>query len=577
MRILAVLVICAFGVVLLCSLSATDFCSTHEGRVVDVARNTLNSGEFWVPMLNGVPRLEKSPLVYWIVACSGKVWGELDEFSARFPSVIVGLGCVLVTILIGRSMFNSTVGLIAGMVHISTFVYWRECRTAELDLYLTFFMSLGMLAFCRLLFGNSGKAPWFWVLLFWVSMGCGAASKSIITILPVLAACGLGLLLCRSKNNGTEQTSATWCWNVIGVALFLAIGAGWNLSMLLKFPELSQVLWRKEVGGVLLRADSYRPMAFYLTRIVFWAFPASAFVPAALLVVFSPKYKQSHRKIVFLLLWVVVVVGAYSIWPWGKKKLEYILPMISGFSLLTGLVWNELLSKQTQRKFNGGDKITLGVHSLLMSVSGLAAVGFSLVDAEGRWAVAVVGSGLITLSMLGAIAKTKRVHILLWGTIIGSLAAMIVNFLWFLPMMNEQKSPRIFAEAAAKHGGKEGNVVLYIPVFRSESLATRKEQGIPPLNFYLKYNIAYVYSLGELKEFLAKHPDGLVISRDKGITGVQIEELGIKELHRQDIHRTHLELTTKRLPKSWREPIGQVLVEYTEEPMKYTLLLGADH
>ena len=156
-KMLAVLVMCAFGVVLLGSLSVTDFCSTHEGRVVDVARNMLASGEFWVPTINGVERLEKSPLVYWIVAVSGEMWGELNEFSARLPSLMVGLGCVVVTILIGRSIFNSTVGLIAGLVQISVFVYWRECRTAELDIYLTFFVSLGMLAFCRLLFNNSRK------------------------------------------------------------------------------------------------------------------------------------------------------------------------------------------------------------------------------------------------------------------------------------------------------------------------------------------------------------------------------------------------------------------------------------
>ena len=94
---------------LICSLSVTDIQSTNEGRVVDVARNMVASGEFWVPTLNGVPRLEKSPLVYWIVAASGEIWGEVNEFSARLPSVIVGLGCVLVTILIGRSMFSSTV------------------------------------------------------------------------------------------------------------------------------------------------------------------------------------------------------------------------------------------------------------------------------------------------------------------------------------------------------------------------------------------------------------------------------------------------------------------------------------
>ena len=574
-KVLAVLVICAFGVLLLGSLSVTDFQSTHEGRVVDVARNMLASGEFWVPTLNGVPRLEKSPLVYWIVAGSGKVWGELNEFSARLPSVMVGLGCVLVTILIGRSMFNSTVGLIAGLVHISTFVYWRDCRTAELDIYLTFFMSLGMLAFCRLLFNNSKKTGWFWVLLFWVSMGCAAASKSILAVLPGLAVCGLGLLLCGSKNNGQKQTAGRlWWWNTIGVVLFLAIGAGWNVGMLLKFPELAEGLWNREISEILLNADSSRPMRFYLTRIFVWAFPASAFVPGALLVIFSARFRQYRKRILFLLLWVVVVVGAYSIWPWGKKKLEYILPMIFAFSLLSGLLWNELLSKQRQGTLNAGNRITLLFHSLLFVACGLIALGFCIVDAENRWVVSIIGGALIFLGVFTLVVKTSRVPTLLWGTVLAMLAAMIINVIWFLPVINQQMSPRMIAEAVARHGGKEGNVVFYSPGCRSKLPSRRKEQGIPPLNFYLKYNMDYLYGVAELEEFLDEHPDGLIISLAKNLTEIQLQKLRIKVLHRQDIHRPHLELTTKRLPKNWQEPIGEILAEYFQEPMKCTLLVG---
>ena len=153
-RILAVLLICAFGAVLFWSLPVTDLWSVHEGRVVEAARNMLDTGNFWVPTLNGSPRLEKSPLVYWIVAASGAVWGQMSEFTVRLPSLIAGLTCVTITILIGRTLLNNTTALIAGLVQISVFVYWRDCRTTELDIYLTFFVSLAMLAFCRCHFGS---------------------------------------------------------------------------------------------------------------------------------------------------------------------------------------------------------------------------------------------------------------------------------------------------------------------------------------------------------------------------------------------------------------------------------------
>ena len=573
MKISAVVIICAFGAVLACSLGVTDIQSTHEGRVADVARNMLGGEGYWVPVINAVPRLEKSPLVYWVVAGSGKIWGGLDEFSARLPSVIIGLGGVVITILIGRSLFNSTVGLIAGLVQISLFVYWRECRTAELDLYLTFFMSAAMLAYCRWLFKRP-KANWFWVVLFWVSMGCGAASKTILAVLPGLAACGLGLLLCKNKTDEQAKTGRRWLWQVIGIGLFLLIGLSWNVSMLARSPELTQGLWDREIHAVLLHADSFRPMSFYLSRIFLWAFPVSAFVPASLLVILSPRLKQYRKEMLLMLLWVVAVVGAYSMWPWGKKKLEYILPMISAFSVLAGLLWNELLSKQKQRQLNAGDRITLTAHNLLLLIVGLAAVGFAIIDAQGRWMIAVVGAGLIGLSIVSAVVKSGRTAILLWGTVLGSLGAMVVNFVWVQPVINEQMSPRIFAEAVARYGGKAGKVVLYSPGFRRASAADRKEQGIPPLNFYLKYNVAYMNSVEELEEFRDDHPEGLIIALQEYLTEEELKELDIKVLHRQNIHRVHLELTSERLPKSWQERIDEWLAEYAQGKMRYTLLLG---
>ena len=579
---LAAVIICAFGAVLAFSLRATDIQSTHEGRVVDVARNMLGSGQYWVPMINGVPRLEKSPLVYWIVAGSGTIWGELNEFSARAPSVMVGMGCVLVTILLGRSMFNSTVGLIAGLVHISTFVYWRECRTAELDIYLTFFMSVSILACCRLVFNGSGKSGWFWVLLFWLSMGLGAAGKSIITVLPVLLACGLGTLVCRGKKNIEAKTGGLWLWQIIGVVMFLVMGGGWNVGMLVRFSELSETLWNKEVHEVLLDASSSRPMYYYLPGIFLWAFPASALVPAAMLVVASQRCRQYRREILFLLICVVVVVGSYSIWPGGKKKLEYILPMISGFSLLVGLVWSGLLNKQRQGELNSGDKITIWAYGLILLMCGLVVVGFSVVDEYGRWAIAAAGAGMIGVSMASMIIKTKRVQILLWGTALGSLGAMIVNLIWIQPVINEQMSPRVFAEAVSRCGGTADKVAFYSPGLPIDSgtgasVARRKEQGIPPLNFYLKYEVRYVVGEAGLKKFFAKQLDGMIITDAENLTETQLDKLKLTVLHRQDIHRSHVKLTTRRLPQSWQKPIGDLLTEYTGKPMKHTVLVGKDH
>ena len=584
-KVLGAILILAFGVALALSVSVTDVWSVHEGRVTGVARNMLSSGKWWVPILNGVPRLEKSPLVYWIVAAAGAVAGEVNEFSARLPSVIVGLGCVAVTILIGRTILNSTAGLLGGLIQISTFVYWRDCRAAELDLYVMFFVSLAMLAFCRMYFG--GRRGTAWVLLFWIGLGCGAASKSVLSVLPALGTCGLAMWLCRAKLPQSQQDGPTgkdtagrsrgfWAWQAIGLALFAVVALGWNCSMAYLFGQKAASLWQREIHRVLLVAHSARPVYFYLSRIFVWAFPMSVFVPASFIVAFSSRFRRYRKQLLFLFLWMVVLILSVSMWPAGKKKIEYIQPMLPAFALLCGWVWQGLLSKQVYGKLSVGERILLCGHSLLIIAAGLAGIGFALVDEQGRWIVALMGAGLVVLGLAGLILKNRPVTVLLWGTVLASLTGMIVIFSWFLPLINNRVSPRIFAEEVARQGGAASKVVIYAPGMAGQTEIQRKAQGIPVLNFYLDYELGYVSSPSELKAFLDREPSGLVISLARDIKNLELKDLGAKELYRQDISRAKVELTSKRLPKSWQEPVGRFLAN-TQRSAKYTLLLGKVH
>ena len=88
--------------------------------------------------------------------------------------------------------------------------------------------------------------------------------------------------------------------------------------------------------------------------------------------------------------------------------------------------------------------------------------------------------------------------------------------------------------------------------------------------------MAYSNSVAELEAFLDKKPDGLIITGANSLTESELKKLDIKVLHRQDIHRPHVALTTKRLPKSWQKPAGEILAKHTQRPMKYTLLIGAE-
>jgi len=49
-----------------------------------IARNMLDSGDWVIAQLDGVPYIEKSPVIYWLIAISYRIFG-VHDWAARIP------------------------------------------------------------------------------------------------------------------------------------------------------------------------------------------------------------------------------------------------------------------------------------------------------------------------------------------------------------------------------------------------------------------------------------------------------------------------------------------------------------
>ncbi|MCF7975280.1 MAG: glycosyltransferase family 39 protein, partial [Phycisphaerae bacterium] len=104
-------------VVPLINLGHPKLGSPHEARVVVTGHNMVESGDYIVPRFNDWLRLQKPPLPYWTVAAVEKLVGHpLKEGLFRLPSAIMGMTCVLLTLLIARQLFDRKLALIAAMI-----------------------------------------------------------------------------------------------------------------------------------------------------------------------------------------------------------------------------------------------------------------------------------------------------------------------------------------------------------------------------------------------------------------------------------------------------------------------------
>ncbi len=55
-----------------------------------IARNMLSSGDWVTARLDGVPYLEKAPLIYWLIADLYKIFG-VHDWAARIPVALASI------------------------------------------------------------------------------------------------------------------------------------------------------------------------------------------------------------------------------------------------------------------------------------------------------------------------------------------------------------------------------------------------------------------------------------------------------------------------------------------------------
>src|SRR5687768_5898511 len=77
-------------------------------------RNMLESGDWVTARLNGIAYLEKSPLVYWMMAVSFAIFG-VHDWAARLPIALSAIALAWLTNRMGRWAFGVAAGFYAGL------------------------------------------------------------------------------------------------------------------------------------------------------------------------------------------------------------------------------------------------------------------------------------------------------------------------------------------------------------------------------------------------------------------------------------------------------------------------------
>ena len=312
-----------------------------------IARNMLQSGDWVIARLDGVPYLEKAPLIYWLMAVSFRTLG-MHDWAARIPGALSAILLSWLTWRYGRWAFGRGSGFYAGLSVATCVGMFLFTRIQIPDVMLTCSVCLAFWSFQRAVDEEEPRSH-LWAAMFAASLGIGLLLKGLIA---VVAPCG-GVILYLLA---TRQLFAREVWRrlhlVTSALVILAIAAPWHVLATLRMPpyfaftmhsgpsQYHGFFWFYFINEHILRFLNLRyprdyntvpRLAFWMLHLL-WLFPWSAFFPAVLGLNFKPIDRAGKTRLLAV-CWTGFLLVFFT---FSTTQEYYSMPVYPALALLLG-------------------------------------------------------------------------------------------------------------------------------------------------------------------------------------------------------------------------------------------------
>ncbi len=304
----------------------------HEIQVAGGAKQMALDHDWLFPKIGDHFFLEKPPLPHFLAVISAKMLGGFSETAVRLPSVLAGLGVVVVMTLLALRWFGPRAAIFTALLQVTTVHFITYARLAEADMLLAFIVILALYVFVRLhCIGGVWPRPHRHLpLLFWGLVGLSNMAKGLgFGPVLIIAPC-LGFLILR-RDRAAWRRMISWP----GLALGCTIALAWPIAVAVRIPEARE-LWRSEIAHRALGDVGYaQPWWEYLTTAPWQLLPWTL----ALLLAVGPSFARARRNPDspdrFIWCWGIIPIALLSLFP-GKHH-HYIISCLCAFSPLCAL------------------------------------------------------------------------------------------------------------------------------------------------------------------------------------------------------------------------------------------------
>lgn len=236
-RVLYTVLLAVASMVFFYDLGGPALMDYDEAAYARVVEETVASGNYAIPTIEGRPWFDKPPLYLMTLMASQALISD-PEWAYRLPGVLFGMGSILLVMLIIYNLTRSHMAaVLGGAVLVSTSGFIEAAREVRFDVPLIFWMLLAWYATLHALSGE-GRERTVWFVVMGSAVGFAFMTKSVVGIVPVMVIAPLVFTVL-----GIRAVKEVGIWYAALAAIVVAMP--WHLCMSAKF---GMQFWHSYLG-----------------------------------------------------------------------------------------------------------------------------------------------------------------------------------------------------------------------------------------------------------------------------------------------------------------------------------------
>jgi 4-amino-4-deoxy-L-arabinose transferase-like glycosyltransferase len=343
-------------------LTTYPLLDNNEGMYAQIGYEMLQSGNFIIPHLNGVPYIEKPPLLYYLTALSFAIFGK-TEFAVRIVSISAAVVQIMGLLWFGIKTSQRQVAQLAALICSTSLGFYLQSHILMFDMWLTTLFNLSLFSFFLAYQHQSKQYQRF----SYVFLALAILIKGFVAIILYVGIVGLFWIF---QDKQIKENILTLFKDKIGILLFFIIILPWHIAASFADPDFAWFYFINEhilrFLGVRYPKDFYDGSLFYyVPRTLLQLFPWVLLLPIAWF------YRHAVYNSLGFFLFLVFLIP-FSFFSISEAKANYY--MIITLPALAWLLATTLidLEKNYEQNANILIKIFIGGNLLLLTGLGIA-------------------------------------------------------------------------------------------------------------------------------------------------------------------------------------------------------------